>query len=57
MDDDLGPEFSSSDGQEFPDGMDLPPTIREDEMYSVDDGEYFEDDLPPEYPDGEFIDD
>ena len=58
MVEDLGPEFDRGpDGDSFRDGMDLPPAIPEDEMFPPEGDEYFEDDLPPEDPDDEFIDD
>jgi type II secretion system protein N len=57
-DEEIGPEFNDPSGEhDFPEGMDMPPILPEDEMYPVDDGDYFDDDLPPEDPDGEFIDD
>ena len=56
--DDLGPDFlDDQEGDVFPDGIDLPPIHSEDELFGLEEEEYFEDDLPPEGPDGEFIDD
>ena len=56
--DDIGPDFlDDPDAEVFPDGIDLPPIHADEEIFDLEDDEYFEDDLPPEGPDGEFIDD